>query len=59
MEPKIKIEKITIREEIEVADEQARMNLKNLLADILKIKPSRIEMRFEDKTELKPFKNGL
>ena len=59
MENKIKIEKITIREEIEVADEVERMNLKNLLADILKIKPARIEMRFEDRTELKPFNNGL
>ena len=59
MNKKIRIEKITIREQIEVKDEQERLNLKYMLAEALNIKPSQIEMRFEDTTEQFTFNEGL
>ncbi len=59
---KVEIQKITIKQTIIVEDEAARVNLKNLLSDILKVDIVNIEMRFEDKTkevENFKFKNGL
>lgn len=47
----INIQKITIREDIKVPNEEARINLKKLLADVLKVKMVSIEMRFETKTK--------
>lgn len=55
----ININRIMIRQPVHVNNEQARVNLKKLLSDILKVDLEKIEMMWEDKTETKPFKNGL
>ena len=53
---KVEIQKITIKQTIIVEDEAARVNLKSLLSDILKVDIVNIEMRFEDKKEVENFK---
>jgi len=47
----ITIEKITIRQTVELEDEQARLNLKKLLSEILGVKMVSIEMRHSKETE--------
>lgn len=55
MKNQIEIQKITIRDKVEVRDEKARMNLKKLLSRILEVDEACIEMRFEDRsTQYKP-----
>ena len=62
-EKSLEIKRITVREPVFVDSEAARTNLRDLLANILGVKPVSIEMKFEDRSQEPPvdykFKDGL